>query len=166
MDFRLPSHISRTNPSRKVLLLLHSCSAHGTEESLSLVHNVDIVFSPPNTTSKLQLLDTGIFAVLNARYRKWQYKRAPDCIDAKVGNIYKLDQLASMKNMRRMWDEMRAFVLRNFWRHTGLLVGNGELRRAVDNIVEEILVAMAELVAPRTQTAIDFIINPDDEYIV
>lgn len=32
-----------------------------------------------------------------------------------------------------------------------------------DNTVAEILVAMAELAAPRTQMDIDFIINPEDE---
>lgn len=160
---RFSSYISRSSPSRKVLLLLDNCSAHGTEETLPLLDNVEVVFLPPNTTSKLQPLDAGIIAALKVRYRKWQYERALDYMDAKVENIYKVDQLTSMKAMRRMWDDIPASVLKNCWHHTGLVMGTEEVQRVEDSTVAEVLAAMSELVAPRTQMDIDFITNPEDE---
>ena len=80
--YRFSSFISRSNPQRRVILLLDNCSAHGSAESLPNLSNVDYQFLPPGRTSKLQPLDTGIIAALKVRYREKQYDHALDCIDA------------------------------------------------------------------------------------
>lgn len=51
---------------REILLLLDNCSAHPKIE----LSNVKLAFLPPNTTSKLQPLDSGIIAQVKALYRK------------------------------------------------------------------------------------------------
>ena len=51
---------------RNILFLLANCSAHPHIE----LSNIKLVFLPPNTTSKLQPLDSGIIAQVKALYRK------------------------------------------------------------------------------------------------
>lgn len=46
-----------TNSGRKVALLIYRCSAHGTKHNLPGFDNVEVIFLPPNTTSKLQPLE-------------------------------------------------------------------------------------------------------------
>ena len=72
---RFNAYIARTF-SRKVALLIDNCSAHGTLENLPSLSNVEVIFLPPNTTSKLQPLDAGIIASLKLRYRKKQMEHA------------------------------------------------------------------------------------------
>ena len=55
---------------RRVALLIDNCSAHGSIETLPVLYNVDVIFLPPKTTSKLQPLDTGIIVALKLRYRR------------------------------------------------------------------------------------------------
>jgi hypothetical protein len=62
---------------RKVLLLMDNFSAHVAAfnelESMPLglgIKNTEVVFLPPNTTSKLQPLDQGIIASFKALYRR------------------------------------------------------------------------------------------------
>lgn len=160
---RFSSYITRSDPSRRVLLLLDNCSAHGTAESLPAVNNVEIMFLPPNTTSKLQPLDAGIIAATKTRYRKWQYERALDCIDAAVNNIYKVDQLTAMKALRRIWKNIPQSILHNCWKHTGLLGGEEGVNEGEEDIEGEVLGAIRELVPFRAQMAIAFVLNPDGE---
>ena len=99
---RFSSCITRTDPDCRVLLMLDNCSAHGSEESLPSMDNVEVIYLPPNTTSKLQPLDSGITASVKTKYRMYQYERALDCFDASESNISKLDQLTAMKAIRRI----------------------------------------------------------------
>lgn len=87
------------------MLLIDNCSAHGSVDSLPPVENVDVVFLPPKTTSKLQPLDAGIIAALKIRYRQLQYDHAIDRIDAGIDNVYKVDQLTVMRWMRNICDQ-------------------------------------------------------------
>lgn len=52
---------------RKVLLVLDNCTAHKVTIKLEAV---ELLYLPPNTTSKLQPLDQGIIRSLKAHYRK------------------------------------------------------------------------------------------------
>lgn len=67
---------------RKIILLMDHASSSWTEESIPVYDNVTILFLPPNTTSKLQPMDAGIIAALKRSYRKFQYKRAFDALEA------------------------------------------------------------------------------------
>ena len=58
----------------KVVLLLDNCSAHITVEGL-VKHNIalkntTLLYLPPNTTSKIQPFDTGIFCNFKAHYHR------------------------------------------------------------------------------------------------
>lgn len=88
-------------------MLTDNCSAHGSLESIPPIDNVEILFLPPNSTSKLQPLDAEIIATLKIKYRKIQYEHALDRIDSGISNIYHLqvDQLTAMQWMRNTSDQ-------------------------------------------------------------
>ncbi len=57
---------------QRVLLLLDNCTSHKLE-NLTL-ENVEVYFLPPNTTSKLQPMDSGIIMSFKKHYRHYHIK--------------------------------------------------------------------------------------------
>lgn len=55
---------------RKVQLLIYNCSAHGTPETLSTLHDVKIEIHPPNTTNKIQSLEAEKIAWLKPKHSR------------------------------------------------------------------------------------------------
>ena len=51
---------------RKILILVDNCPAHPEVPDLKAI---ELIFLPPNTTSKLQLMDQGVIRSLKAYYR-------------------------------------------------------------------------------------------------
>nr|CCA26499.1 hypothetical protein TRIADDRAFT_5525 [Albugo laibachii Nc14] len=81
---------------RSIVLLLDNASAH-TSHFMEL-KSVTVVFLPPNTAAKLQLMDAGIIASFKRRYRQRQLEDALDVEEqGSQANIYMLDQLTAMK---------------------------------------------------------------------
>lgn len=68
--------------NRKILLVMDNCSAHGTNETLPILSNVEVLFCPPNTTSGLQSLDAGIIEKMKVKYRKRQTEHAVYLMEA------------------------------------------------------------------------------------
>lgn len=58
--------------NKKALLLANSFRAHGLHETAPKLKSVELYFSPPNNTSKIQLCGDGIIATLNVRYPRFQ----------------------------------------------------------------------------------------------
>ena len=121
-----------------------------------------MAFLPPNTTSKLQPLDAGIIASVTTRYRKYQYGRALDCLDASESNIYKLDRLTAMRAIQNIWDKLPASVIAKCWNHTGL-IADQVVRQTHEHDVAGIFVTLGELVPQRAQMPIASILNPAGE---
>lgn len=88
---------------RKVLLLLDNCGAHGNEETLPDLENVQIQFPPSNTTSVLQPMDAEIISTLKTSYRKLMYEKASDIMEDTNTNIYKIDKLLSIEYIPDAW---------------------------------------------------------------
>lgn len=84
------SFTSRTNPQRRIIILLNDRSAHGSAESLPRLWNVDYQFLPLNTTCELQLFYAGVIAAVKMRYWVNQYDYALDSIDTRAAVIYKI----------------------------------------------------------------------------
>ncbi|GES84905.1 CENP-B homolog protein 2-like [Rhizophagus clarus] len=59
--------VARKHGSQRVLLLLDNCSSHKLQ-GLVLPY-VEVYFLPPNTTSKIQLMDSGIIMSFKRHYR-------------------------------------------------------------------------------------------------
>lgn len=165
---RFSGYVTRTDPHRKVLRLIDNCSSHGCPDSLPVLENLEILFLPPNTTSKLKPMDAGIIVSLKARYLKSQYERALDLIDAGEKNIYKLDQLTGMRSVQKIWEELPGGIIRNCWLHIGLVGGRvtaGQRSTAEGDVLSYVRCAVRHLVSSslRLRMAISSILNPEDE---
>ncbi|WP_227549602.1 hypothetical protein, partial [Acinetobacter baumannii] len=64
---------------RKIALIIDNCPAHPEVTGLKAV---ELVFLPPNTTSKTQPMDQGVIRALKAYYRSNLVKRQIKFIDA------------------------------------------------------------------------------------
>ena len=65
-------------------LFIDNASCHGTVETISILHNVRVVFLPKRTISVLQPLDLGVIACFKKHYQQKRSQRAVDLI----GNNY------------------------------------------------------------------------------
>lgn len=63
----LDAYIDAT-PGQKIPLRNGNCTAHGKEDSLSTLKNIQVSFIPPNTTRRVQRLDAGVIAWIKRRY--------------------------------------------------------------------------------------------------
>ena len=77
---------------------------------------------PPNTTSVLQPMNAGIIAAFKCRYKRCQLQHAIRMIDMHTcKKPYAIDQLTVMTWCRSAWEEMIPSVIRNCWKHTGIV---------------------------------------------
>lgn len=152
---------------RRVLLLVDNCSAHGRAETLPKMDNVEVLYLPPNTTSKIQPCDAGIIASLKVRYRRYQMERAIDLVDEGISDIYRVDVLSAMLALQRIWKELPPSVMKNCWEHTGLC--NSTYRITEDlhasNAPHRIGVesCVARLVPTHARIEISQLLNPEGE---
>lgn len=79
---RFASFIFCAEEDRKVQIIIYSCPAHRSRETIQSFHNVEVAFLPPNTTSKLQPLDAGKMTRLKDYYRFNQYGYEVDLTDS------------------------------------------------------------------------------------
>ena len=67
-----------TKEKKKVVLIIDNCPAH------PMIHNlksIELIFLPPNTTSKLQPMDQGVIRSLKAYYKALALQRLVVAID-------------------------------------------------------------------------------------
>ncbi|KAG1627783.1 hypothetical protein G6F44_012096 [Rhizopus delemar] len=87
-------------------------------------NNIKLIFLLANTTSKLQVLDSGIIDNFKAHFRAQQY----DCalrlyISRKLDNLnaYKMDQAQAMFFLANAWLKVKPETIKNCWQHTKIL---------------------------------------------
>lgn len=80
--------------------------------------NIEVLFLPPNTTSKLQPMDAGIIAAFKRRYRRLYIQRAVEIEEAGGTNLYKVDLLTAMQCAKASWNEITANTIHNCFCHT------------------------------------------------
>jgi len=165
----LDSHVGKT-PGRHILLLLDNCSAHKepkqpAEEPIQPLElqNITIHFLPPNSTSRIQPLDAGIIAAFKKQYRAKQYQQA--LLQAELGSsedIYKLDILEAMVISKEIWENLDPVIIRNCWRHTGLLESQEEEPEAstADSQMDK---EVEEIVRKLTEVSLVDVVQPDGE---
>ncbi|OAD77058.1 hypothetical protein PHYBLDRAFT_142571 [Phycomyces blakesleeanus NRRL 1555(-)] len=110
---------------RKVLLILDNFSDHIVDYTST---NVELLFLPPNTTSHLQPLNSGIIQAFKAYFKCKQYGKAYQYIGMiqngnqdKIGpidKIFEIDQLWAMKWIREAWESISAKTIENCWNAT------------------------------------------------
>jgi DDE superfamily endonuclease len=107
---------------RKVLLIIDNAPSHNIWEEMNLP-NLDIEPLPPNTTSKLQLLDQGIISAFKQHFRRRQLSWALDQIDGGK-HPFKVDQLTAMRWVNSAWNSSLPSTFHNCWKHSTLLDGH------------------------------------------
>ena len=107
------------NKDRKVLLILDNVSSH-TIHGLNL-KNVEILFLPKNTTSKLQPLDSGIIASFKRKYRGIFVRYLIDKLEHKDITV-KLNILDAIRFVTESWNNVAPEIIQNCWFHSGLII--------------------------------------------
>lgn len=106
---------------RHVLILMGNFSAYGEVETHSHIEKVDVCFLPPNCTSNIQPLDSGIIASMKIRYRSLKLEHVLDLASMDSRDIYKVGILTDMKWMNTVWNDTTANCIRNCWCVTGMM---------------------------------------------
>ena len=122
---------------RRVLLLLDNAPNHVWINNIKEDYpNIDIIFLPPNTISKLQPMDADIIATFKYHYHKYQLQHAVDMIDHGKAP-YKIDQLKAMRWSCMIWRNMETSILTNYWRHIMLLTVNDVNMESIVNVSQD-----------------------------
>ncbi|GFS03162.1 tigger transposable element-derived protein [Elysia marginata] len=109
---------------RKVLLTLENCTAHPKVDNLKAV---ELLFLPPNTTSKSQPCNMGIINNLKCHYRGTLLKRIINHVDE--GNDFdnfKLTLLDAVIILKQAWEKVEPATIRNCFKKAGLQASETE----------------------------------------
>ncbi len=94
-----------TTAERRVVLLIDNASCNGRVDDLPELSNVEVVYLPKRTTSRIQPLDAGIIACLKRRYRRNQILSALNLMDTEdTKNLYKVDILKAIRWINEEWE--------------------------------------------------------------
>ena len=117
--------------SRNILLLIDNAPSHMTND-LTLT-NVKVQLLPPRTTSMIQPMDSSVIAAFKRLYRRYHLQNAIDCDERREGfNIYKVDQLTTMRRSVAAWNEISSTTIANCFSHTRLFSTESVISSAVE----------------------------------
>ncbi len=105
--------------NRNILLIIDNVTSHNVL-NLNLT-NIQILFIPANTTSKLQPLDNGIICAIKMRYRRKFVKYLIDEYENNFLCPKKLDILGAIRLIKDSWDEIESKTIMNCWIHSKLV---------------------------------------------
>ncbi|KAH9375001.1 hypothetical protein HPB48_006927 [Haemaphysalis longicornis] len=99
---------------RKILLIVHNCSAHLVDVHLS---NVRIEYLPPNCAAVLQPLNLGIIQNLKVEYRRRLVQRI--LIDIRIGKNDPINVRQAAEMLTGSWWSVTPATIRNCWHKSG-----------------------------------------------
>ena len=161
---RLDNFIGRTT-GRKIILFLDNCAAHGTVLTLPTLHNVEVYFLPPNTTSQVQPLDAGVIAALKAKFRRRMMFRVFENMEVGNQSIYNIDVLTAIRWIMAEWADMPSSCIEHCFRHcfggeegggSGFIEEGSDLR---DGLIHDLNANGIQF----TSIGIESLLNPDGE---
>ena len=102
---------------RKVALFLDNCTAH---PNLTNLDHIELVFLPPNTTSKIQPCDQGIIKTLKTYYRKSMVERLLQAINSGLTVAdFKITLLDGLQMLRKAWESGTPETIKNCFGKAG-----------------------------------------------
>lgn len=117
--------------NRHELLIVDSCSAHGSKDTLSSQPNTEVLFLRHN--GKLQPCNAGIIDEVKFRYRTFQLERAIDLTEKMwFSDIYKVDVFLAVQAFQRIWNTLPTNVITKCCRHVVLFGGGDTLGPAAE----------------------------------
>ncbi|CAG8782254.1 19892_t:CDS:2, partial [Rhizophagus irregularis] len=93
---------------QRVLLLLDNCTSHKINNLV--LENVEVYFLPPNTTSKLQPMNSGIIIWILEQVEAGQ-----------LIQDLKTNVLQAIQYIIQGWNEVTADTIKNCWNHVKIL---------------------------------------------
>ncbi|KAL6541699.1 hypothetical protein OROGR_011185 [Orobanche gracilis] len=103
---------------RNVLLLLDNCTTHGKKEHLPPVHHTNVMFLPPNSTSKIQPCDACIIRNFKGYYRQRFNRLLLKRIEDRVLEPSKISLLDGMINAVAAWSiDVKPRTIENCFKH-------------------------------------------------
>ncbi|CAG8575253.1 4460_t:CDS:2, partial [Diversispora eburnea] len=129
MAFDFDHNVAIKHNGQRVLLLLDNCGSHKIE-GLNLLH-VDIHFLPPNTTSRIQPMDSVIIMSFKRHYRNYH-------IQWIFIQDLKMDILQAIRFVILSWNEITIETIRSFHLPNEINVEEF-LSMPVENIIYEVL---------------------------
>ena len=101
---------------RKIVLIIDNCPAHPNVDNLKAIQ---LVFLPPNTTSKTQPTDQGVIRALKAFYHTNVLRRQIKYVD-EGKTTPKINILQAMRMLVRSWDAISINTVKNCFRKAGI----------------------------------------------
>lgn len=85
-----------------MIFLLNSCKPHESTQNWLASQNVDIVFIPPNITSKIQPVKAGVIASVKIPHIPAQMTGTTDLTGENFADVYEADMSIAMKMMKNV----------------------------------------------------------------
>ena len=105
-----------TKEGRKIVLLVYNCPAHPSTDNLV---SAELIFLPPNTTSKLQLMDQGVIRSLKALYMTISIKMLIEAIEKKKP-LPEFSILDAMQMLDLAWGKVTTKTVVNCFGKAGI----------------------------------------------
>lgn len=168
----------RQMAGRKVVLVMDNFSAHqsAVDELAALpaeygLVNTEVLWLPPNTTSKTQPLDQGIIATFKALYRKQWLRFMLEEVEFGRLPMKTMNLLHAIRFTINAWSDVSPQTIANCWNHSGLRIDRPSSRPLLSQTTEAIAELEQQLteghnrgVLP-TRMSISAILNDPDELV-
>ncbi|XP_053404457.1 tigger transposable element-derived protein 4-like [Mercenaria mercenaria] len=102
---------------RRITMVVDNAPCHPKLENLS---NIELIFLPPNTTSKTQPMDQGVIQNLKVHYRKRVVLRQLSAIDN--DHDFTLSVLDALRLLQQLWECVTPTTITNCYRHAGFML--------------------------------------------
>ena len=140
---------------RKIALTVNNCPTHLIVGSLKAI---ELIFLPPNTTSKTQSMDQGVIRSLNTFYHHSIIKRYITSIDAGRSPT-KINMLEAMTLLTVAWECVSPTTLVNCFRKAGISSESQARSQSDDDDPFKLLAAQLEEFQGRCESPIDFAVD-------
>ena len=117
--------------NRKVVLFIDNCPAH----PIVSLRNVELVFFPPNCTSRLQPLDQGIFRQLKHKFRSMLVNALMRKLATGSSSI-KWNVLDAMRAVSVSWQNISTKSINNCFKHAGFAYDNEQCHSETETLQE------------------------------
>ena len=144
---------------RKIALIVDNCPAHPKVDVNSQSLNaIELIFLPPNTTSKTQPMDQGVIRSLKAFYRHSIIKRYITSIDGgrSPANV---NMLEAITLLTVAWECVSPITLVNCFRKAGMSSVSQALSQSDDDDPFKLLAAQLEEFQGKCESSSDFTVD-------
>lgn len=142
---------------RKILLIIDNCTAHPSVENLNFI---ELLFLPPNTSSKIQPMDQGIIRSLKSHYRKDFIRQYILALDN--NEKFAVSVLDAVRMLNKSWQCVTKATIKNCFRHAGL---SSEEYDDEENMPLSEWLKMCNIEQLNSNTDIDSYVSVDDDVI-